>query len=157
MSSSNPSIRVSRSVSTNFTFTCGYETMLRRSFLAGCAALIGLATVGFKPHPRRPRTVIVQIKTHLLRKGDGLRWNESASEKALPVLMDSLQRLGMVQALRAYFNGVDYTVVDGNLRLRAAKAIGMETVPVLLLSKADYEQEQQWLIQMMRESNAARC
>lgn len=64
---------------------------------------------------------------------------KSFDEAALRELADSIRVHGVVQPLLVRPNGSRYTIVAGERRFRAARLVGLETVPVLA---AEYDEAQ---------------
>lgn len=73
-----------------------------------------------KPNPRQPRA----------------SFDVQASEE----LVESIKEHGILQPLIAIKTGDEYELIAGERRLRAAKAVGMETVPVVVRA-ADEQQK----------------
>jgi ParB family transcriptional regulator, chromosome partitioning protein len=73
---------------------------------------------------------------------DTLRRNPSQprrefSEESLQELADSIRSNGILQPLLAFEDGNLVTIIAGERRFRAAKMVGLETVPVLLKPRPD--------------------
>jgi len=97
----------------------------RRGLGRGLAALIPgggqfvaeetheLPTAAIAPNPNQPRTVI--------------------SQDAIDELADSISKVGMLQAIIVRPHADGYQIIAGERRWRAAKAAGLETVPVRIM------------------------
>jgi ParB family transcriptional regulator, chromosome partitioning protein len=117
----------------------------RRGLGRGLAALIPgggntgpeemheLPTSSISPNPDQPRTVI--------------------SQEAIDELADSISKVGMLQAIivRPYADG--YQIIAGERRWRAAKAAGLERVPVRIMPTDDVQSLELALIENLQRQD----
>jgi len=117
----------------------------RRGLGRGLAALIPgggstgsdetheLPTAAISPNPNQPRTVI--------------------SQEAIDELADSIGKVGMLQPIivRPYSDG--YQIIAGERRWRAAKAAGLERVPVRIMSTNEIESLELALIENLQRQD----
>jgi ParB family transcriptional regulator, chromosome partitioning protein len=75
-------------------------------------------------------------------------------EAALRELADSIQEHGILQPLLVRSTGLDrYALITGERRLRAAKLLGLETVPVIVREMTDREQAEVALIENLQRED----
>jgi ParB family chromosome partitioning protein len=117
----------------------------RRGLGRGLAALIPggaaapneemheLPTSAIAPNPNQPRTVI--------------------SQQAIEELADSISKVGVLQPImvRPYADG--YQIIAGERRWRAAKAAGLEKVPVRIMPSDDIESLELALIENLQRQD----
>jgi len=116
----------------------------RRGLGRGLAALIPgggnvsqedtyeLPTAAISPNPNQPRTTIAQ--------------------DAIDELADSISKVGLIQPIIVRPYGDAYQIIAGERRWRAAKAVGLERVPVVIKRADDIEALELALIEnLLRE------
>ena len=117
----------------------------RRGLGRGLAALIPgggstasdetheLPTAAISPNPNQPRTVI--------------------SKEAIDELADSIAKVGMLQPIIVRPHSDGYQIIAGERRWRAAKAAGLERVPVRIMSTNEIESLELALIENLQRQD----
>ncbi len=117
----------------------------RRGLGRGLAALIPgggssapdetheLPTAAISPNPNQPRTVIAQ--------------------EAIDELADSIGKVGMLQPIIVRPHSDGYQIIAGERRWRAAKAAGLERVPVRVMSTSEGESLELALIENLQRQD----
>lgn len=74
------------------------------------------------------------------------------TEEAIIKLADSIRQYGIMQPLNVRKIGADYELVSGERRLRAAKELGLEKVPCIVVNTTDQASAEMAIIEnLMRE------
>jgi ParB family chromosome partitioning protein len=117
----------------------------RRGLGRGLAALIPgggqvgpeetheLPTAAIAPNPNQPRTVI--------------------SQDAIDELADSISKVGMLQPIIVRPHADGYQIIAGERRWRAAKAAGLETVPVRIMASDEGQSLELALIENLQRQD----
>jgi ParB family chromosome partitioning protein len=95
--------------------------------------LTQLPTLAISPNPNQPRTTM--------------------NEDAIDELADSIRKVGVLQAIivRPYSDG--YQIIAGERRWRAAKAAGLDRVPVRIMGSSDIESLELALIENLQRQD----
>ena len=91
------------------------------------AGLLEVPVNAVKPNPRQPRTVF--------------------DEETLSALAVSIQEVGVLQPIVVRRTGEAFELIAGERRLRAAKAAGLATIPVVVRESDDAESLREALIE----------
>jgi ParB family chromosome partitioning protein len=91
------------------------------------AGLLEVPVNAVKPNPRQPRTVF--------------------DEETLSALAVSIQEVGVLQPIVVRRTGEAFELIAGERRLRAAKAAGLATIPVVIRESDDAESLREALIE----------
>ena len=75
------------------------------------------------------------------------------SEEAIAALADSIQRYGMLQPILVRPYGLNYQIVAGERRWRAARMLGLDEVPVIIREISDEETMEIALIENLQREN----
>ena len=122
--------------------------MAKKSGLGrGLGLLVGEAdaeTVGMRPESTLP---IAQIKPN---KGQP---RKSFKEEDLSELTDSIRQNGVLQPLLVRKKGNEYEIVAGERRYQAAKAAGLDEVPVIIREVSDEDVFKLALIENLQRSD----
>jgi ParB family chromosome partitioning protein len=86
-----------------------------------------------KPNPLQPRT----------------KWNPESLEE----LAQSIQETGILQPIVVVPDGENYTIIVGERRWRAAKKIGLQTIPVLVRNLTEAQQHEAMLIENLQRED----
>ena len=86
-----------------------------------------------KPNPLQPRT----------------RWDPESLEE----LAQSIQETGILQPVVVVPDGENYTIIVGERRWRAAKKIGLQTIPVLIRNLTETQQHEAMLIENLQRED----
>jgi ParB family chromosome partitioning protein len=86
-----------------------------------------------KPNPLQPRT----------------RWDPESLEE----LAQSIQETGILQPVVVVPDGENYTIIVGERRWRAAKKIGLQTIPVLIRNLTEVQQHEAMLIENLQRED----
>lgn len=78
---------------------------------------------------------------------------KSFSDEAIQALADSIQQYGMLQPILVRPMGLNYQIVAGERRWRAARMLGMDEVPVLIRELSDEETMAIGLIENLQREN----
>ncbi len=81
---------------------------------------------------------VAQIKTSLIRD-NRLQPRQNYDEGKLAELKASIKEKGILQPILVRKNGQEYEVIAGERRLRAARALNLEQVPVIIKNVTDRE------------------
>jgi ParB family chromosome partitioning protein len=92
-----------------------------------------LPTAAISPNPNQPRTVIAQ--------------------EAIDELADSISKVGMLQPIIVRPHADGYQIIAGERRWRAAKAAGLERVPVRIMSTDDTQSLELALIENLQRQD----
>jgi ParB family chromosome partitioning protein len=92
-----------------------------------------LPTAAISPNPNQPRTVIAQ--------------------EAIDELADSISKVGMLQAIIVRPHADGYQIIAGERRWRAAKAAGLERVPVRIMTTDDTQSLELALIENLQRQD----
>lgn len=92
--------------------------------------------------PEKTETIasdnVTQIKTSLI-KDNRLQPRTYYDEEKLGELIASIKEKGVLQPILVRKSGTDYEVIAGERRLKAARALNLESVPVVIKAATDRE------------------
>ena len=95
-------------------------------------AIFSIETRKISPNPNQPRKIF--------------------SDDAILRLADSIRQYGIMQPLTVRKNGEEYELISGERRLRAAKELGMTSVPCIITEASDQRSAEMAIIEnLMRQ------
>lgn len=86
-------------------------------------------------------------------KTNPLQPRSNFSGQAMDELMESIKQHGIIQPLIASKNNGDYELIAGERRLRAARALGLKTVPVIIREIKEQEKLEVALIENIQRQD----